>query len=58
MKPIEQPHSIYQDFVMNQLKLHYTGGVLTLVNKDWPVITKLWITDLSYYELFLFVTFR
>ena len=53
MKPIKQPHSVYQDFVIHQLKLHYTGGVLTLVNKDWPVITKLWITDLSYVTTWL-----
>lgn len=47
MKPVFTPHVSYQNFVMEQLKTHYSGGILTLVNKDWPVITKLWITDLS-----------
>lgn len=47
MKPILISHETYQNFVLEQLQKHYSGGVLTLVNKDWPVITKLWITDLS-----------
>ncbi|EGL82337.1 transposase IS4 family protein [Caldalkalibacillus thermarum TA2.A1] len=47
MKPILIPHQTYQDFVMEQLKKHYFGGVLVLLNKDWPLIAKLWITDLS-----------
>src|SRR2546429_9696015 len=47
MKPVFVPHKAYQDFVMDQLQKHYSGGILTLLNKDWPVITKLWITDLS-----------
>src|SRR5699024_4941317 len=33
--------------IMQQLQTHYSGGILTLVNKDWPVITKMFITDLS-----------
>lgn len=48
MKPILFSHESYQNFVLEQLQKHYSGGVLTLVNKDWPLITKLWITDLSY----------
>jgi hypothetical protein len=48
LKPILVSHELYQNFVLEQLQTHYSGGVLTLVNKDWPVITKLWITDLSY----------
>lgn len=36
------------------LKEHYSGGILTLVNKDWAVIHKLWITDLSYVTTWLF----
>lgn len=47
MKPVFAPHEAYQNFVMDQLQKHYSGGILTLVNKDWPVITKLWMTDLS-----------
>jgi hypothetical protein len=47
MKPLVVPHESYQDFVMQNLKKHYSGGVLILLNKDWSVISKLWITDLS-----------
>ena len=47
LKPIITPHEVYQDFVIQQLRLHYSGGILTLVHKDWPIITKLWITDLT-----------
>jgi len=47
LKPVFVPHETYQAFVMDQLQTHYSGGILTLVNRDWPVITKLWITDLS-----------
>lgn len=47
MKPTFTSHQDYQQFVMAQLQEHYSSGVLTLVNSDWPVITKLWITDLS-----------
>jgi len=47
LKPVITPHERYQSSVMEQLQQHYTGGVLVLVNKDWPLITKLWITDLT-----------
>lgn len=47
MKPVFVPHASYQNFVLNQLQEHYSGGILTLVHRDWPVITKLWMTDLS-----------
>ncbi|GGB57460.1 hypothetical protein F3157_14955 [Virgibacillus dakarensis] len=47
MKPIFVSHEAYQQFVMDRLQKHYSGGVLTLVNSDWPVITKLWMTNLS-----------
>lgn len=47
MKPAFVSHETYQKFVMNQLQTHYSGGILTLVNGDWLVITKLWMTDLS-----------
>lgn len=47
MKPEVIPHATYQDFVMEQLRTHYSGGILTLVNKDWNLIFKLWLTDLS-----------
>lgn len=48
MKPIFVPHEAYQDFVLNQLNKHYLDSILTLVSSDWAIITKLWITDISY----------
>lgn len=47
LKPVFVSHQTYQNFVIDMLRLHYSGGILTLVNSDWPVITKLWVTDLS-----------
>ena len=48
MKPIFISHEHYQNFVIEQLNLYYSGGLLILLNSDWPTITKLWITDLSF----------
>jgi hypothetical protein len=48
LKPVFIPHETYQNFVMEQLQKHYSGGLLVLVNRDWPLIAKLWITDLSH----------
>lgn len=54
MKPIFSSHATYQDFVMTRLQEHYgSSGILVLVNKDWPTIKKLWITDLSLITNFL-----
>lgn len=47
MKLVIVPHASYQNFVINQLQEHYSGGILTPVNRDCLVITKLWMTDLS-----------
>ncbi|MBE1556996.1 hypothetical protein [Sporosarcina limicola] len=47
MKPLVVSHEVYQMFVLEKLQKHFSGGFLTLVNNDWPVITKLWVTDLS-----------
>jgi hypothetical protein len=47
MKPIFIPHSSYQDFVLTQFQLHYSGGILVIHKDHWPLIAKLWITDLS-----------
>lgn len=47
MKPILISHSIYQDFVLEQLHIHYSGTIFVVVNRDWPIITKFWMTDLS-----------
>ncbi|MEK3888155.1 hypothetical protein [Bacillus sp. FSL K6-3431] len=44
LKPTVVPHEDYQNFVLD----HYSENVLTIVNNDWPIIYKLWITDLSY----------
>lgn len=49
MKPILIEHQDYKSFVLEQLKEHYSGiGVLCLVKADLTVISKLWMTDLSY----------
>ncbi len=46
MKPVLVPHSDYQALVLHQLRTHYGPGVV-LINKDWPLAAKLWMTDLS-----------
>lgn len=33
---------------MTQLRLHYSGGILVVHKDHWPLISKLWITDLSH----------
>lgn len=53
VKPVVLPHASYQDFVTEQLQEHFAGGALTFVNKDWPLVAKLWITDLSGVTRFL-----
>ena len=57
MKPFLINHENYQNFVLEQLQNHYSGGLLTLVSNDWPIITKLWITDISYVTTWLFDTY-
>lgn len=47
LKPIVKLHETCQSFVIEQLQQHYAGGLLVLVNKDWLIISKLWITDLT-----------
>lgn len=47
MLPCIQSHEEYQRFVQQQLSLHYTNGALLFVARDWPLVTKFWITDLS-----------
>ena len=47
MKPNFISHKAYQDFLFSGLTQYYSGGLLVLVNNDWPLIYKLWITDLS-----------
>ncbi len=47
MLPTVRSHEQYQSFVQQQLRLHYSDGTLLFVSKDWPVVTKFWITNLS-----------
>lgn len=46
LKPVFIPHSDYQAFVLQQLRTSYGPGVV-LINKDWPLAAKLWMTDLA-----------
>ncbi|MCI0184476.1 hypothetical protein [Sulfoacidibacillus ferrooxidans] len=46
MKPSFVPHHSYQTSVLQQLQ-SYDGSGLVMINKDWPLRTKLWMTDLS-----------
>lgn len=57
MKPIFISHESYQNFVLTKLNEHYSDGILTLVYSDWPIITKLWITDVSYITSWLSDTY-
>ena len=47
MFPTVRSHLEYQDFVTQQLKTYYVGGILSLQNSDWILIEKLWLVDLS-----------
>lgn len=47
MKPLVINHEDYQNFVLEELQKHYSGGALTLASSDWPILSKLWFTDLS-----------
>ncbi|MCZ8513862.1 hypothetical protein O9H85_15760 [Paenibacillus filicis] len=53
MKPVYVSHSAYQSFVLQQLRQHYSGGILVLVNSDWPLILRCLITDLSFTATYL-----
>jgi hypothetical protein len=47
LKPDVIPHVLYQDFILHQFRLNFGPGIV-IVNKDWPLITKFWMTDLSH----------
>jgi len=47
LKPTLIPHSSYQDSVLLRLREHYSGQIFTIPDKDWPLIAKFWMTDLS-----------
>ena len=57
MNPLLVAHESYQDFLIEQLQKHYSGGILTLISNDWPYISKLWITDLSFVTTWLFESY-
>ncbi|MBS4221729.1 hypothetical protein [Lederbergia citrea] len=48
VKPTIIAYEDYQNFVLEQLRKHFSGSVLTMVNNDSPIIYKLWITILSF----------
>jgi hypothetical protein len=52
LKPVFVSHASYQDFVLEQLRDHF-GSAILIVNKDWALIAKLWMTDLSDITLML-----
>lgn len=54
MKPEFISHESYQTFILQQLQEHYSDGILVVVNKDWSLILKLWLTDLSYVSTWLY----
>lgn len=47
LKPTFCSHQTYQNFVLAQLNEHYSDGILFVLQADLPVITKLWLADLS-----------
>ncbi|MDR3585525.1 MAG: hypothetical protein P4L59_09390 [Desulfosporosinus sp.] len=48
MKPILISHETYQDSVLLRLREHYSGGIFTVANNDWPLVAKFWRIDLSH----------
>lgn len=57
MKPEFTSHESYQNFLLQQLQQHYANGISVLVNKDWALIQKLWLTDLSYVSTLLYSSY-
>jgi hypothetical protein len=51
--PTNRAHQQYQDFIIAQIQLHYTSGILKLTATDWLLMEKLWNTDLSGTATFL-----
>lgn len=48
LKPVLIPHASYQNSILQRLHQYYSGGVFVIVNDDWPLVAKFWMTDLSY----------
>lgn len=46
LKPVFIPHLSYQQFLLDNFKRYY-GPTFVIINKDWPLVTKFWMTDLS-----------
>ncbi len=57
MFPVLRSHRDYQSFVAEQLKTHYTAGILRVQPPDWNLIEKFWLTDLSKTATILHNTF-
>jgi len=53
LKPACISHETYQNSVLLRLNQHYSGGIFVIVNKDWPLVVKFWMTDLSYITVLL-----
>lgn len=46
MKPVFVPHAAYQHFLLDNFRRYY-GPTFVIINNDWPLVTKFWMTDLS-----------
>jgi hypothetical protein len=46
LKPIFVSHSSYQQFLLENFRRFY-GPTFVIINKDWPLVTKFWMTDFS-----------
>ena len=57
MKPQVISHESYQNFILDQLQEHYSSGILVITSKDWELISKLWLTDLSHISTLLYDTY-
>ncbi|WP_245809765.1 transposase [Cohnella massiliensis] len=53
MKPAFVSHADYQRVTLDRLRQYYTNGAAVLVRRDWPVIWKCLISDLSHTTTFL-----
>jgi len=53
LKPAFISHETYQNSILLRLRQHYSGGIFVIVNKDWPLVVKFWMTDLSYITVLL-----
>lgn len=48
LKPVFISHHLYQDSTLQRLRKYYSGEIFVIVNDDWHLVAKLWMTDLSY----------